>query len=279
MKTIRVIIIFGLVSGVCYLGLKYWQPPAGTPMPGSMVEDIGELRTLHEEMAVFEQKIRDLQKEGQPYAEEELAAEELKIRIQNLKSRIAGNLPPEALQAGKTAPQSAGERLFGDKYQRVLTGALGGLLCLLILIFLFGRRRNRPAAPSSPVPAPAEIPPQPDLKETLEKFKSSLMPVMKKGETGELSLDGLKESLQKTAQIPGSAVPLEERKEKADAPGLSAPPEGSGDNGDAGAPPEAGPGAVEEVFELSMRGLSVEEISEKLRLDKDKVRLILRFRQ
>lgn len=276
MKILKIIIILGLVSGVLYLGLKYYHPSSAAPVKSEAKKEIGELKTLHEELAVFEQKIRDLQAEGQPYADEEMAAEELKIKIQSLKTAIAGLAPAERPDRPPEGVRTAQDTLFGDKYQRVFIAVVGGLILLVIILVLINRLKGKPdrqkekqpgSAPQNrpprqpqpsplpqksvqaPSPARPEAPMVTDLKETLERFKAARIPQMKKGETGEMNLEGLKKEpvpAAPSAQETGPANPT---------------------------------GTVEKVFELSMRGLSVEEISGKLRIDQDQVRLILRFKQ
>ena len=252
--------------------------------------DAGTLKKLHEELAVFEQKIRDRQKENRSFDEEAAAAEELKERISILKQRIVeqGRLPGSG--ESPDTPTVRWNRFFADDYRKVFVGGVGGLLCLIIVIILLGRLRRRPAVSPVPVGEAAKPAPVPvstlsasaasvkteagmtELRDTMEKLRN-LSTRIQKGETGEMDLQGLKNGVPKA--VPTSPVVKPPPPVKSATESVTSPDFPGHDNGRVG----NGAEMIEKVFELSMRGASVEEISEKLRIDQDQVRLILRFKQ
>ena len=290
---IKAIVLLGLIFGVLYFGLNYYfkqQPPAAAapPAPSKTVED---LKLLHEELAILEHKIQDLRTENKPYGDEQEVVENIRQNISELRKSIAAEVPaapvavPDSLEKMTTIP---GQGLFSDPYQRVIIIVVG-LFFLLVFIFflvrgLISRKRaaQKRVTQNAPPPLPPKMRPRekpatlrsPEevaagdqrLKETLERFKTASV-VIQKSETREVPL-------QPNAPAPAQPTPArpapEPRKE----------PKPMAEKMERPAPASAGEASlIERVFDLSHQGLSIEEISGKLHIDQDQVRLILRFKR
>jgi hypothetical protein len=99
------------------------------------------------------------------------------------------------------------------------------------------------------------------LKEALERFKTASA-VLQKGETREVPLVAVRPEPPATAAVPEPPEPVHE----------AAPQPQAG-------APSRDLGLIDRVFELDRQGLSAAEISERLRIDPDRVGLILKFKQ
>jgi hypothetical protein len=265
MKLLKSLVLIVLIFGVLYFGLKFYFSLQKGPVSEEVEQALKELRILREELSIIEQKIRDLRQENKPYQDEEEAVENIKARMQKLKQRIAAGAPSKAGSAEPVAPSTPeGEikiesrhipktTIFSDTYQRVFVAIILGLVLLIIIVVMINRHRARTA--QEPGPQQAQV----ELKDTLEKFKSAV-PRMQPGETGEMDIEKLKSRVIDKADIldpmgkPEEEVPQTQAEERDDAR------------------------VVEEVFELANQGIRVEEISERLRIDQDQVRLMLAYK-
>jgi len=270
MKLLKILLLLVLIFGVLYFGATFYLAKnIGKLQPKTTPVEVEELRNLHEQLAVFEQKINDLQNQGKEYSDEEEAAEGLRQRIQMLKEAVAAKaleFGPDAAAKHFSLPSGA---FFEDQYRLVFLGGIGVLICVIVLFLAIGSLRKK--GPSRPV-RPQSQAGGADLRATLEKFKAqqSGAPIpdtsMVDQKTPEKeALEEARERLRKKAELLGGLVGASSAKNER----APAQPEGGG------APDDL----VDQVFALHGKGFDVEYISEKLRVNQDQVRLILRFKR
>ncbi len=285
---IKGLILVALIFGVLYFGLSYYlkqEKPAAVSetVPSKTTED---LVLLHDELSRLELKIQDLRKENKPFIDEEEAVTNIHQEIGRLEKERAKELPLGPAPASTLKDKMniiPAEGFLSDPYQKVGL-AVVGLFILLLFVFLVVRLLKKNPLPSPkrssnarPGKTPNKANPQDaplmnnpaktgdaQLKETLERFKTASS-VMRKGETREVSLEAVKKN-NKPDPVPVDPMPFakpEKVLEKSEQPVQSNAKDS---------------GLVERVFEADRLGLSIEAISEKLHIDQDQVRLILRFK-
>jgi len=258
-KILKALVLMGLIFAVLYFGLNYYYSVKRPAPVSGTAKTLQELESARDELSVFEQKIDALRQQGQSFSEEREAIEGLKKQITFLKKKVASGAPAEvSAESPAEVPLTQAptpltpQTLVIDRYQMVFLGVIGGLIVLVVFLVLINRLRKK-----NPVPAKnqEDIPRQPraaaDLKATLEKLRSKKL-LLQSGTT-ELRVKDIQSHRQEPVQPPPVA---------ADPPSLS---------------PASGIEA--EVVGLNEKGLDIRQISEKLRIDQDKVRLILRFKQ
>jgi hypothetical protein len=260
MKVLKAIVLLGLIYGVLYFGLKFFFSSRGTPLSDDARKALKSLEILRDELAVFEQKIHDLQRSGKPFDEEEEAVEGLKQKIQALKQRIAAGAPAQS--PGETAPPPAetgmapepagpgkavepaapaapagpsvpARGLFADTYQRVFVGIIV-LFVLSVIALSIYRRRQRPVEPEAetgPAPKPRHEPKQTtvpgdlDLGKTFERFQAEA-PQVNAGKTTQFNLETLKSStVEKPSVVDQIEIAQSPPPEPASQPEPSPPPE------------------------------------------------------
>jgi hypothetical protein len=286
---LKAMLLVALIFGVLYFGLSYYfkhQADKGVTAVVTPSKNTEELTLLHEELSILEQKIQDLRRENKPYADEQEAVDNIKSSISRFKGQVAAELPAVALDAGETKKSlPPTEGWLSDPYQRAVLLAIAALLALLVLLLIvrglrrraapkIGVERNseRVAFASKPRPlSPGAVAREADgnasgevrLKETLELFKTASA-VIQKGETRQVPLEALRPPPEgPLAKPPPRSEPRPSEKTPLPSP--------QGDGTDLS--------LIEHVFDLSHEGLSIEEISGKLHVDQDQVRLILRFKR
>ncbi|MFH0919306.1 MAG: hypothetical protein V1913_03005 [Fibrobacterota bacterium] len=277
---VKALVLIGLIFGVLYFGIDYYYA-SRKPVHAAVQEQrpvVIELQVLKEQMAEFEQAISDLQRENKPYEDEAEALEGIKEKISRLKKEVHAPVP--ALVSSVPAAEAGAvptEGIFSDTYQKVFLGIIGFLLLFILVLVIYSKLRASPARAPEPAPKRAATPSPPRtqepaasiaglsddqanrLRETMDKFRAAAAPVLRQAETRELEISGIKEA------APEPAAPVSLR--IGNLPPDAAPLKSSGNE------------MIDQVFELTGQGHTVSEISEKLHIDQDQVRLILRFKQ
>ncbi len=302
MKTLKALAVFVLFLSVVYVGLLYFYND--TPETSDIDIKNKKLSWLKDKLEEIDCDIRDQLKSGIDISDAEEARRELLRDINTLKKDIAYNFEADNKSSNNSDLKQIEHSEDVPTGQKTLPkpikaffetmGPIGiiGFVVILIIGFVLIFKKSRPSntlkgttkvnKSSKPdlLDMPISLKPvkplsefstsksdspsalsEAQLKDTINKFKA-IMPEIKEKETTELELGNLRERIKET-----SGNEMKTLKEASILDNNLSNPE----------PSSIDSSHTREVIRLMEEGHSVEEIAEKLRLDQDQVRLIIKF--